>query len=97
MRLYPGAVIRQAREERQWSQEGLCSGICAVSYLSKIEQGKTEASSEILRLLFARLELAWYDDEKTLLQAKELTDRFYEAVFSYDLSLIHISEPTRPY
>ena len=84
MRLYPGAVIRQAREERQWSQEGLCSGICAVSYLSKIEQGKTEASSEILRLLFARLELAWYDDEKTLLQAKELTDRFYEAVFSYD-------------
>ena len=84
MRLYPGAVIRQAREERQWSQEGLCSGICAVSYLSKIEQGKTEASSEILRLLFARLELAWYDDEKTLLQAKELTERFYEAVFSYD-------------
>lgn len=84
MRLYPGAVIRQAREKRQWSQEGLCSGICAVSYLSKIEQGKAEASPELLRLLFARLELAWYDDETTLLQAKELTERFYEAVFSYD-------------
>ena len=84
MRLYPGAVIRQAREERQWSQEGLCSGICAVSYLSKIEQGKAEASPELLRLLFARLELAWYDDEETLLWAKELTERFYEAVFSYD-------------
>ena len=84
MRLYPGALLRQAREKRQWSQEGLCSGICAVSYLSKIEQGKAEASPEILRLLFARLELAWYDDETTLSQVKELTERFYEALFSYD-------------
>lgn len=84
MRLYPGALLRQAREKRQWSQEGLCSGICAVSYLSKIEQGKAEAGPEILRLLFARLELAWYDDEATLSQAKELTQRCYEALFSFD-------------
>ena len=82
MRLYPGALLRQAREKRQWSQEGLCSGICAVSYLSKIEQGKAEASPEILRLLFARLELAWYDDEATLSQARALTERCYEALFS---------------
>ncbi|MGM9553279.1 MAG: helix-turn-helix domain-containing protein [Faecousia sp.] len=92
MRLYPGAVIRQAREERQWSQEGLCSGICAVSYLSKIEQGKAEASPELLRLLFARLELAWYDDEATLSWAKELTERFYEAVFSYDAATLSACE-----
>lgn len=92
MRLYPGAVIRQAREERQWSQEGLCSGICAVSYLSKIEQGKAEASPEILRLLFARLELAWYDDETTLSEVKELTERFYEALFSYDSATLSACE-----
>lgn len=92
MRLYPGAVIRQAREERQWSQEGLCSGICAVSYLSKIEQGKAEASAEILRLLFARLELAWYDDEETLSRARELTERFYEALFSYDSAALSACE-----
>ena len=98
MRLYPGAVIRQAREERQWSQEGLCSGICAVSYLSKIEQGKAEASPEILRLLFARLELVWYDDETTLSQAGALTERFYEALFSYDSAALSACEafPRRP-
>lgn len=84
MRPYPGVLIRQAREERHWSQEGLCGGICAVSYLSKIEQGKAEPSPEILRLLFARLKLVWYDDEATLSQAKALTERFYEAVFSSD-------------
>ena len=49
-----GALLRQARLQRDWSQEGLCRGICAVSYLSKIEQGKVEASGEILRQLFAR-------------------------------------------
>ena len=92
MRLYPGAVIRQAREKRQWSQEGLCSGICAVSYLSKIEQGKAEASPELLRLLFARLELVWYDDETTLSQAKALTERFYEALFSYDSAALSACE-----
>ena len=92
MRLYPGALLRQAREKRQWSQEGLCSGICAVSYLSKIEQGKAEASPEILRLLFARLELAWYDDEATLSQARALTERCYEALFSYDSDALSVCE-----
>lgn len=38
-----GMLLRQARLTRNWSQEGLCRGICAVSYLSKIEQGKVEA------------------------------------------------------
>lgn len=82
--LFPGAVIRRERLRRNWSQEGLCRGICAVSYLSKIEQGKTEASSEILHLLFARLELPWYDDEETLRMAESLIGRCYEALLSCD-------------
>lgn len=80
--LFPGAIIRRERIRRDWSQEGLCKGICAVSYLSKIEQGKTEASPEILRTLFARLELPWYDDEVTLAAAKSLVERCYEALFA---------------
>ena len=63
-----------------------------MSYLSKIEQGKAEASAEILRLLFARLELAWYDDEETLSRARELTERFYEALFSYDSAVLSACE-----
>lgn len=84
MLLFPGAVIRRERLRRNWSQEGLCQGICAVSYLSKIEQCKAEASREILRMLFARLELPWYDDEKTLAAAKLLAERCYEMIFAGD-------------
>lgn len=39
-----GLLIRQARLRLNWSQEGLCRGICAPSYLSKIEQGKAAPS-----------------------------------------------------
>ena len=46
-----GMRIRRERMKRNWSQSGLCYGICAVSYLSKIEQGKMEVSEEILKLL----------------------------------------------
>lgn len=35
-----GVWIKLERLKRNWSQEGLCHGLCAVSYLSKIEQGK---------------------------------------------------------
>lgn len=46
-----GLLIRQARLQRDWSQEGLCRGICAPSYLSKIEQGKAAPSPEVTELL----------------------------------------------
>ena len=41
---YCGFVIRRERLARGWSQQGLCKGICAVSYLSKIEQGQAAPS-----------------------------------------------------
>lgn len=54
-----GIMIRRERQRRGWSQAGLCHGICAVSYLSKLEQGKARPSPEVLALLFERLELEW--------------------------------------
>lgn len=54
-----GLLIRQARLRRDWSQEGLCRGICAPSYLSKIEQGKAAPSPEVTELLLRRLGLVW--------------------------------------
>ena len=50
-----GLIIRNRRQEREWSQAALCTGICEVSYLSRIERGKVEGSSEVLDLLFQRL------------------------------------------
>ena len=63
---YPGFLIERERLLKNWSQEGLCKGICAVSYLSKIEQGKAEASEEIISALFERLGIDWVTDEKLL-------------------------------
>ena len=54
---YRGLIIYRARIQKNWSQAGLCKGICTVSYLSKIETGKAEPSDEILRQLLNRLGL----------------------------------------
>ena len=80
----PGLLIRAERLRRNWSQSGLCCGICAVSYLSKIEKGKAEATPEVLRLLFERLELHWYDDAEMLRYVKDAVEAGYEAAFSED-------------
>ncbi|MCH5316855.1 MAG: helix-turn-helix domain-containing protein [Eubacterium sp.] len=90
--LFPGVLLRRERIRRNWSQEGLCKGICSVSYLSKIEQGKTEASPEILRLLFARLDLPWHDSPDEQKAGAEIVERFYEALLSYDSQLDEIKK-----
>lgn len=75
---YAGYRIRRERIQRNWSQEGLCKGICTVSYLSKIEQGKTEASPQILRQLMERMDLKWAE------QAPDLEEG-YELLFSLNI------------
>ena len=61
-----GLLIRQARLGRDWSQAGLCRGICAPSYLSKIEQGKAAPSPEVTELLLRRLGLVWTSEPESL-------------------------------
>lgn len=61
-----GLLIRQARLRLNWSQEGLCRGICAPSYLSKIEQGKAVPSPEVTELLLRRLGLVWTPEPESL-------------------------------
>lgn len=70
-------MIRTHRQDRNWSQSTLCRGICAVSYLSKIEQGKAEGSEEVMELLFERLSLTGQFRE--LLRASEQSDFFLGA------------------
>lgn len=83
-RLFAGAVIRRERLRRDWSQEGLCRGICTVSYLSKIEQGKAEGSPDVIRLLLERLDVPWYEDQETIEVGEKWVERCYEAVLSSD-------------
>ncbi len=81
---YPGFLIRRERLRRSWSQDGLCKGVCTVSYLSKIEQGKANVSPQIVSLLMQRLELPWYDDADTLARANALLADGREALYSGD-------------
>lgn len=50
-----GVQIRRHRLQKEWSQESVCRGICAVSTLSKIESGAAVGSLEMLELLAHRL------------------------------------------
>lgn len=50
-----GLIIKKNRLEQNMSQESLCHGICAVSYLSKIENGSVKADIEIISKLFLEL------------------------------------------
>ena len=75
-----GQLLRAKRLERNWNQETLCHGICSVSYLSKIEQGKAEVNQQILAELFSRLNILWNNTP----EVKILRDDLLEAIFSYD-------------
>lgn len=74
-----GTLIRRLRLERNYSQEGLAKGICAASYLSKIEQGQVEAGPEILERLFAALEVEYCQDPELLRQAQAYLEQYFEA------------------
>lgn len=73
---FAGALLRLCRLERNWSQETLCRGICTVSYLSKIEQGKVVPNEALLKDLFQRMDIAWQTipQEEGALSCEEIYD-----------------------
>ncbi|MBQ8087635.1 MAG: helix-turn-helix domain-containing protein [Clostridia bacterium] len=75
-----GYIIYRTRMQRNWSQAGLCKGICTVSYLSKIEAGKAEPSEEIMRLLMERLGLK--SDPEIVKEASALAEQGWELMLS---------------
>lgn len=77
---FVGPLLRLLRLQRNWSQETLCHGICTVSYLSKIEQGKVEANEQLITELFARLDVIWQESS----EMAALRDELYEGIFSGD-------------
>lgn len=79
-----GCLIRKERLKHNWSLAGLAKDICAVSYLSKIEQGKADCSEDILKLLFARLSVTWYCEALFLQQAETFVQRMYERIFGME-------------
>lgn len=80
--VFAGILLRMLRLQRNWSQETLCRGICAVSYLSKIEQGKVEANEALLRDLFAKLDVAWQTIPEE--EGAKICEELYDVIFSGD-------------
>lgn len=76
---YYGALIQRERAERGWSQQTLCENICTVSYLSKIETGKSAPSDEILGLLLERLGLETSPQLEA--EGRTLAEHYFEALF----------------
>ncbi len=79
-----GCLIRRERLKHSWSLAGLAKDICAVSYLSKIEQGKADCSEDILKLLFAKLSVTWHCDALFLQQAEAFVKVMYECIFAME-------------
>ena len=79
-----GLLIRRLRIERKLSQRALCEGICAVSYLSKIEKGAANPGEEIVRLLFARLGVDYRLDEAFVRDTRRILDRYFEHVAYFE-------------
>lgn len=77
MSAYTGYLIRRERLARNLSQEGLARGICAVSYLSKIEQGLVEPGQEIIDRLFAALQIDFVRDPELEKEAERQLAAFF--------------------
>ena len=79
-----GYLIRSNRLKEKMSQDQLCKGICAVSYLSKIEAGIAEPNEEILKQLFSRLSIRYTDNEEEIKDFKELLFQYFDAYFHHE-------------
>ena len=79
-----GYLIRSNRVRQKMSQEQLCKGICAVSYLSKIESGIAEPDEEIIRKLFEALSIVYMQDENTIREYRELLFRYFDSYFHHE-------------
>lgn len=76
-----GFLIRYHRLQQNISQEGLCKGICVVSYLSKIEQGQVQAGDDIIHQLFAVLGIHYHDDPVFIKQYVGLIHDYFVGYF----------------
>ncbi len=81
MKNFTGFIIRQQRLQKGLSQEELCKGICAVSYLSKIEQGIGNPSPAILDKLYQALGIHFSEDAALTAKAEAMITSFFDKYF----------------
>ena len=78
---YIGMLIRNERLNRGLELKDAAEGICAASYLCKIELGQAVPSEALLKDLLSRLDLDYEQDETFLHNLKLTIDRLYDGIF----------------
>ncbi|NBI29244.1 tetratricopeptide repeat protein [Chengkuizengella marina] len=102
-----GERIYYNRIKKGMTQKELAAGVCSIPYLSKIENHNTEASDEIISLLFKKLGIQYtMKDEEFESKTLDLIQAWYEAIRSRNveqieetyqqckLDIINITNPT---
>lgn len=86
MKNIEGLIIKRKREEMGYKQDYICKGICAVSYLSKIEKGIITPSDEIIQQLMERLGISYCNESNFVERGKELFEECYLAgLYGYSI------------
>ncbi|WP_164669966.1 tetratricopeptide repeat protein [Virgibacillus doumboii] len=81
-----GERLRFFRKSQQTTQEEVAEGICSVSYYSKIENGQTTPSNEIIQLLCNRLGIKdSYHDQIFLQRLKGNALNFYRLIRNQEI------------
>lgn len=81
MKNWVGFLLKYNRLKNNYSQEGICKGICTISYLSKIENGSAQPSQEIIEQLFAVLGIESCWDKQVLMDAEKLIQTYFDKIF----------------
>lgn len=84
-----GKIVKLYRQRNNLSQADLASGICSVSYLSKIENEKIQSSTEILNLLLQRLNY-----QKNFEEVFENTKQLKEQLGKFHFEMFHQPDKT---
>ncbi|MCM3738065.1 helix-turn-helix transcriptional regulator [Bacillus cytotoxicus] len=75
-----GKIIYYHRKKQSKTQEQLCSGICSVTHLSKIENNSKEANIDTLKLLCDRLGISVEEEERKIQDFQKKIAGFYDAI-----------------
>ncbi|MFC0302175.1 helix-turn-helix domain-containing protein [Virgibacillus soli] len=74
-----GTFIKIQRLKKEMTQEELAHGIVSMSYLSKIENSRTEATPEVINMLCARLGIQLDGDRDITINEK--CEQWYKSLF----------------
>lgn len=72
-----GFLLRTERLRQGKEQKEVCAGICAISTLSKLENGHHQAHPDLLKALYQALGISYCDDEEVLAPYRKLIEEYF--------------------